>query len=60
MFGGLMDRSYAAAAKSRRCVARCADVSRLCFSIGVLSRGEIVDGWFRLSVSAEGAIMPKA
>jgi len=27
---------------------------------GVLPRGEFVDGWFRLSVSAEGAITPEA
>ena len=46
------------AANSRRHVDRCADVSVDHIILGVPSRGEIVDGHFRLSVGAEGAITP--
>ena len=56
----LTDRSEAAAANSRRHVVHCADVSADHIILGVLPRGEIVDGYFRLSVSAEGAITPEA
>jgi len=36
------------------------DVSDDHIILGVLPRGEIADGPFRLSVSAEGAITPEA
>ena len=59
-FGGLTDCGSAAAAKSQFHVARCGDVFEFGFSSKELSRGEIVDGCFRLSESAEGAITPEA
>jgi len=52
--------SGAAAANSHRDVVHCEDVSADYIILGILSRGEIVDRYFRLSVSAEGAITPKA
>jgi len=46
----------AAAANSHFYVVHCADVSAEHIILGELPRGEIVAGWFRLSVSAEGAM----